>query len=78
MNYLDPRSLLKNELDVQEIIHIQNVANNLSDVFADPIFWLSCKCLNKLFLGGQSIWYAGNETSAFKEHYDITLHKTLA
>ena len=28
----------KSELKLQEIIHLQNVANYLPDVFADPIF----------------------------------------
>ena len=35
---LSRSSLKKCELEVQEIIHLQNVANNLPDVFADPIF----------------------------------------
>ena len=33
------RSLLKKcELEVQEIIHLKNVANNLPDIFVDPLF----------------------------------------
>ena len=35
---LSRSSLKKCELEIQEIIHLQNVVSNLSDVFADPIF----------------------------------------